>query len=129
MSDRLPSVPENVVRRTMRGEVSQLTIDNPPVNALRAAVRRGLLQALEAADADPSARAVLPGGQGANFIAGADIRDFGRTPQPPSLTEVCRGRAENRSREGASRPHPRRSAIPSWTTLAPSLTIANPLHA
>ena len=28
-------------------------------------------------------------GEGANFVAGADIREFGQAPQPPSLPEVC----------------------------------------
>ncbi|MFP5477438.1 MAG: 3-hydroxyacyl-CoA dehydrogenase NAD-binding domain-containing protein [Gammaproteobacteria bacterium] len=73
----------------MQGEVLQITVDNPPVNALSAAVRRGLLAAIEAADADPQVKAVLIVGHGANFIAGADIREFGQTPQPPSLPEVC----------------------------------------
>ncbi|WP_304307740.1 3-hydroxyacyl-CoA dehydrogenase NAD-binding domain-containing protein [Pseudacidovorax intermedius] len=73
----------------MQGEILQITVDNPPVNALSAAVRRGLLAAIEAADAEPRVKAVLIVGQGANFIAGADIREFGQTPQPPSLPEVC----------------------------------------
>jgi 3-hydroxyacyl-CoA dehydrogenase len=81
---------QDVVRRALLGDVLQITIDNPPVNALGVAVRRGLLQAVEAADADPAVRALLLVGEGANFIAGADIREFGQTPQPPSLPEVCK---------------------------------------
>src|SRR5207342_2975994 len=44
---------------------------------------------IAAAEADGEAKAVLIVGAGRNFIAGADIREFGQTPQPPSLPEVC----------------------------------------
>ena len=71
------------------GGVFVATIDNPPVNALGVDVRRGLVAAIEAADADDNAAAVLIVGAGRNFIAGADIREFGQTPQPPSLPDVC----------------------------------------
>jgi len=72
-----------------RGDVFVVTIDNPPVNALGVDVRRGLVAAIDAAEADSGAKAVLVVGAGRNFIAGADIREFGKTPQPPSLPEVC----------------------------------------
>ena len=79
------------------GGVFVVTIDNPPVNALGVDVRRGLVAAIEAAEADGNAAAVLIVGAGRNFIAGADIREFGQTPQPPSLPDVCR-RIENCSK-------------------------------
>ncbi|MBO9650185.1 MAG: enoyl-CoA hydratase/isomerase family protein [Variovorax sp.] len=72
------------------GDVFVVTIDNPPVNALGVDVRRGLVAAIEAAEADGNAAAVVIVGAGRNFIAGADIREFGKTPQPPSLPEVCK---------------------------------------
>ncbi|KTT23726.1 3-hydroxyacyl-CoA dehydrogenase NAD-binding domain-containing protein [Pseudacidovorax intermedius] len=84
-----PATPAEAVRHQIQGEILQITVDNPPVNALSTAVRRGLMAAIEAADAEPRVKAVLIVGQGANFIAGADIREFGQTPQPPSLPEVC----------------------------------------
>ena len=71
------------------GEILVVTIDNPPVNALGVDVRRGLMAALDAAEADAAASAVLLIGAGRNFIAGADIREFGLPPQMPSLPEVC----------------------------------------
>ncbi|RWB51021.1 MAG: 3-hydroxyacyl-CoA dehydrogenase, partial [Mesorhizobium sp.] len=77
------------VTRELRGKVLLVTIDHPPVNALSADVRRGLLSAIEAADSDASVEAVLLVGAGRNFIAGADIREFGKPPVPPSLPEVC----------------------------------------
>ncbi len=79
----------DVVTRELRGKVLLVTIDHAPVNALSAAVRHGLLQAIDAAEADPAVAAVLLIGAGRNFIAGADIREFGQTPLPPALPDVC----------------------------------------
>jgi 3-hydroxyacyl-CoA dehydrogenase len=79
----------DVVTRELRGKVLLVTIDHAPVNALSADVRRGLLAAIEAADADKAVEAVLIVGAGHNFIAGADIREFGKPPVPPSLPDVC----------------------------------------
>ncbi|TWD87056.1 short chain enoyl-CoA hydratase /3-hydroxyacyl-CoA dehydrogenase [Variovorax beijingensis] len=84
-----PSTSSGPVSFERLGDVFVVTIDNPPVNALGVDVRRGLVAAIEAAEADGAAAAVLIVGAGRNFIAGADIREFGKTPQPPSLPEVC----------------------------------------
>ncbi|MFM0238009.1 3-hydroxyacyl-CoA dehydrogenase NAD-binding domain-containing protein [Paraburkholderia phytofirmans] len=84
-----PNPSSDVVSRELRGKVLLVTIDHAPVNALSADVRRGLLAAIEAADADKSVEAVLIVGAGRNFIAGADIREFGKPPVPPSLPDVC----------------------------------------
>ncbi|RZL94654.1 MAG: 3-hydroxyacyl-CoA dehydrogenase [Variovorax sp.] len=80
-----------------QADVLVVTLDNPPVNALGVDVRRGLVAAIDAAEADGAVAAVLIVGAGRNFIAGADIREFGKPPQPPSLPEVC-GRIENCSK-------------------------------
>ncbi|HEX4598311.1 MAG TPA: 3-hydroxyacyl-CoA dehydrogenase NAD-binding domain-containing protein, partial [Burkholderiaceae bacterium] len=58
--------------------VAVLTIDNPPVNAMNRAVRAELRDALRAATADPDVAAVVLIGAGGKFIAGADIREFGK---------------------------------------------------
>ncbi|MGF6921795.1 3-hydroxyacyl-CoA dehydrogenase NAD-binding domain-containing protein [Paraburkholderia sp. 40] len=79
----------DVVTRELHGQVLLVTIDHAPVNALSADVRRGLLAAIEAADADRAIEAVLIVGAGRNFIAGADIREIGKPPVPPSLPDVC----------------------------------------
>ncbi|ACD17130.1 3-hydroxyacyl-CoA dehydrogenase NAD-binding domain-containing protein [Paraburkholderia phytofirmans] len=84
-----PNPSADVVSRELRGKVLLVTIDHAPVNALSADVRRGLLAAIEAADADKAVEAVLIVGAGRNFIAGADIREFGKPPVPPSLPDVC----------------------------------------
>jgi 3-hydroxyacyl-CoA dehydrogenase len=70
-------------------DVLVVTIDHPPVNALSAAVRRDLSAAIQAAQTDTQVRAILLLGAGRNFIAGADIREFGKPPQQPVLPEVC----------------------------------------
>ncbi|HZY19274.1 MAG TPA: 3-hydroxyacyl-CoA dehydrogenase NAD-binding domain-containing protein [Ramlibacter sp.] len=77
------------VQTARHGAVLVATLHNPPVNALSVEVRRGLLQAVEQAEADPEVRALLLVGAGRGFIAGADIREFGKPPQPPSLPDVC----------------------------------------
>ncbi|MEJ8848250.1 3-hydroxyacyl-CoA dehydrogenase NAD-binding domain-containing protein [Variovorax rhizosphaerae] len=83
------SAPADVIRSARHGDVQCITIANPPVNAISSAVRRGLKAAIEAADADACVKAIVIVGEGANFVAGADIREFGQAPQPPSLPEVC----------------------------------------
>lgn len=78
-----------VVSRALHGNVLVVTIDHPPVNALSVDVRRGLVDAIDAAEADAAVAAVLIVGAGRNFIAGADIREFGKPPLPPLLPAVC----------------------------------------
>ena len=86
------SVPGTAAVRTQHeGDILVVTIDHPPVNALNVDVRRGLLDAVQQAQADARVRAVLIVGAGRAFIAGADIREFGKPPLPPSLPEVCNG--------------------------------------
>ena len=71
-----------------RGAIALVWIDNPPVNALGQAVRQGIVDALDAAVAD-GAEAVVLAGRGGTFIAGADIREFGKPPMEPHLGAVC----------------------------------------
>ena len=66
-----------------RGEIGILTIDNPPVNALSAAVGLELQAALEALEGDGEIRAIVLIGAGRTFIAGADIREFVKLTAPP----------------------------------------------
>ncbi|MDJ0935925.1 MAG: 3-hydroxyacyl-CoA dehydrogenase NAD-binding domain-containing protein [Kiloniellales bacterium] len=71
-----------------RGSIAVIIVDNPPVNALSQAVRQGLDEAVAAAQADQGVAALVIAGAGRTFIAGADIREFGKPPQPPLLPEV-----------------------------------------
>jgi enoyl-CoA hydratase len=64
------------------GFVAVVTIDNPPMNALSAALLDELESELDRLDADDGVRAiVLRGGGERAFVAGADIKEF------PSLRE------------------------------------------
>ena len=77
-----------VVTTARQGRVLVVTINNPPVNALSQAVRQGLATAVAEAKADAAVQAVLLVGSGKAFIAGADIREFGKPAMPPSLPDV-----------------------------------------
>lgn len=70
--------------------VAVITINNPPVNALSPGVPEGLVAALDAAEHDPSVRAIVIIGGGRTFIAGADIKELelaaaGRGSGPPEF--------------------------------------------
>ena len=78
-----------VVRTSKDGDLLVVTIDHPPVNAISVDVRRGLMAAMDEAEADAGVKGVLLLGAGRAFIAGADIREFGRPSMQPILPEVC----------------------------------------
>ena len=77
-----------VVRLKSHDAVGIVTIDSPPVNALSAAVRGGILACVQQAIADPSIQAIVLTCAGRTFIAGADITEFGKPPKKPALDEV-----------------------------------------
>ena len=68
--------------------VAVIRIDNPPVNALSEGVRNGLHEAVLKADADGEAVAILIICEGRTYIAGADIREFGKPHRGVSLFDV-----------------------------------------
>ena len=70
------------------GELAVVTVDNPPVNALKHEVRAGLAEALRQARADGAVKAVVISCAGRTFFVGADITEFGKPPQAPSLHDV-----------------------------------------
>ncbi len=73
---------------TKQGRIGIATVDNPPVNALSHAVRSGLVEAVAKADADPEVKALVLICAGRTFIAGADIREFGRPLESPLLNNL-----------------------------------------
>src|SRR5499427_5137296 len=76
-----------LVRFEVDDGIGIIMIDNPPVNALAPGVRDGILEALEKGEADPEVKAMVLMGAGRSFIAGADIRAFGKPrPAPRRLT-------------------------------------------
>ncbi|HLH89008.1 MAG TPA: 3-hydroxyacyl-CoA dehydrogenase NAD-binding domain-containing protein [Xanthobacteraceae bacterium] len=72
------------------GGIAVITVDNPPVNALKHAVRAGMHDCFAAARDDSAVEAIVLTGAGRTFMAGADITEFGKTSQPPSLIDVIR---------------------------------------
>ncbi|MDX1725555.1 MAG: 3-hydroxyacyl-CoA dehydrogenase NAD-binding domain-containing protein [Pseudomonas sp.] len=76
------------VQLSREGAVAVIRVNNPPVNALGQAVRAGLLEAFAAAEADARIKVVVLFCAGTTFIAGADIREFGKPPQAPFLADV-----------------------------------------
>ena len=68
------------VTLTRDDNIGIITLDNPPVNGLSFAVRRGLSDQVEAALSDDTIEAIVVTGAGKMFCGGADIRQFGQTP-------------------------------------------------
>jgi 3-hydroxyacyl-CoA dehydrogenase len=66
----------DLVHLQIEHAVAVLTIDNPPVNALSAAVWEGIDQGVARAAADPAVQAIVVIGGGSTFVAGADIHSF-----------------------------------------------------
>jgi 3-hydroxyacyl-CoA dehydrogenase len=67
-----------LVTLTHHNEIAVITIENPPVNALSPGVPEGIRDSIAAAASDAAVRAVVIIGGGRTFIAGADIREFGK---------------------------------------------------
>lgn len=76
---------KGTVHYEKRDNIALLTIDNPPVNPLSGGVRQGMTDGVNKALADDTIQAIVMTGKGRAFIAGADISEFGKEPQGPSL--------------------------------------------
>ncbi|MCP5113509.1 MAG: 3-hydroxyacyl-CoA dehydrogenase [bacterium] len=63
---------------TTDGEVGIITIENPPVNALSPGVPEGIAEGIDKFQSDDAVAAIVLIGSGRTFIAGADIREFGK---------------------------------------------------
>ncbi|HKD01173.1 MAG TPA: 3-hydroxyacyl-CoA dehydrogenase NAD-binding domain-containing protein [Terriglobales bacterium] len=68
----------NLVRISTSDDIAVITIDNPPVNALSPGVPEGILAAIDQMNQDPAVKAAVVIGAGRTFVAGADIREFGK---------------------------------------------------
>jgi 3-hydroxyacyl-CoA dehydrogenase len=76
------------VRIEREQDVAFVVIDNPPVNATSLEVRAGLLDAVNSLAGDDGVTAVVLIGAGKTFIAGADIREFGKPLRDPQVPAV-----------------------------------------
>jgi len=70
------------------GDIAVIVVDNPPVNALKHEVRLGLRDAFASANTDKAVAAIVLTCAGRTFIAGADITEFDKPPQSPSLIDL-----------------------------------------
>ena len=68
----------DLVQFTKDGDIGIITINNPPVNALSPGVPQGIADGIAAIIADPEIKAGVLIGGGRTFIAGADIKEFGK---------------------------------------------------
>jgi len=88
----------NPVEYRLEGDVAVLVINNPPVNALSMAVRTALLELIQKTAADPAVKAVVLIGGGKTFVAGADIKEFGKKLEGPT------GRSSMEAVEASAKP-------------------------
>src|SRR5438045_9679407 len=88
MEDVMDKVTTSPISTRKHGDVLIILSNNPPVNALGAAVRQGLVAAIEEAEADDAIKAVVIRCEGQTFFAGADITEFGKPPVMPWLPTV-----------------------------------------
>jgi 3-hydroxyacyl-CoA dehydrogenase len=78
----------DVTSLSIEDGVGVITIDSPPVNALGHKVRAAIGEGFRRFSADPSVKAIVLICAGRTFCAGADIAEFGKPPQSPSLPEL-----------------------------------------
>src|SRR5271169_5988855 len=68
----------DLIQLTKENDIAVITINNPPVNALSPGVPEGISEALDQIAQDASIQAVVLIGGGRTFVAGADIKEFGK---------------------------------------------------
>jgi len=68
----------DLVQLSKDNGIAVITINNPPVNALSPGVPEGIAAAIEQIDKDDSVKAAVLIGGGKTFVAGADIKEFGK---------------------------------------------------
>ncbi len=67
-----------LVKLTKDKDVAIITIDNPPVNALSPGVPEGIWATIDEMNGDSAVQAAVVIGAGRTFVAGADIKEFGK---------------------------------------------------
>ena len=78
----------DVAHYAVRDGIAVITMNNPPVNGLGNALRAGVMDALNKADADAAVKGAVLIGSARFFSGGADIREFNQTRLPPDLPDV-----------------------------------------
>src|SRR5271168_2669660 len=68
----------DLVQLTKQNDIAVITINNPPVNALSPGVPEGISEAIDQIANNDTVKAAILIGGGRTFIAGADIKEFGK---------------------------------------------------
>ena len=105
-------------------QIGLIRVANPPVNASSHAVRQGLVAAVEAAAKQGDAKMLVLACDGRTFMAGADIREFGKPWEAPGLPEVvdaCADAADWAAPLGPPKPIAAFASLPPSTDTVPSL--------
>jgi 3-hydroxyacyl-CoA dehydrogenase len=72
------TVSNNLVEVSRDNEIAVILINNPPVNALGPGVPEGVAEAIDNFVQDNQTKAAVLMGAGKTFVAGADIKEFGK---------------------------------------------------
>ncbi len=78
----------DVVRYERDGDIGVIEINRPPVNAIDSSVRAGLWKALDEAEADSAAKAIVITCAGRTFMSGADLNELGGVIQEPNYYDT-----------------------------------------
>ena len=78
-----------VVKYKILDEIALIEISNPPVNAISGDVRIGLLDTINKLAENDLIKAIVITAPERTFLAGADIKEFGRNIDAPVLGEIC----------------------------------------
>ena len=79
----------SVVELKIIEEIALIEISNPPVNAISAAVRIGLFDTVEKLSSNEKIKAIVIAAPERTFLAGADIKEFGKKVDAPILGNIC----------------------------------------
>ncbi len=80
----------DIVKVENEGDVGFICLNNPPVNALGVALRGAIYQALQSLLKKSDVKAIVLYSEGRYFSAGADIKDFHRSAESPTLPELLK---------------------------------------
>ena len=78
-----------VVKHNILNDIAVIEISNPPVNAISAAVRIELLETVNKLSVEKNIKAIVITAPERTFLAGADIKEFGKDVDAPILSEIC----------------------------------------
>lgn len=122
----------DLVQRTKDQDIAIITINNPPVNALSPGVPEGISDALDQIVQDASIKAAVLIGGGHTFVAGADIKEFGKMTSGKSRGSRATSFApENRRQQQTDDCGNSRNGIwpADWSWQWPStITLLLPVH-